>query len=198
MLTFGTTGTETPFLAESELPQHARLNSNQNENVTDEDRQLAEAISRSQQDTGEGFTHKEGTNHCVVQVNQESSITCALYLGIVHYVCFWPGELGIIHWLCFKGEQEIVLCVYLTGESSITHVLWLIEELSTVFVFIVHCVCITVELGITLYMHYTRELGIVFDYMCQTGNKETSIACVLQVTRNCPFCAFYRWTRKPP
>nr|KAG5700212.1 hypothetical protein BaRGS_011055 [Batillaria attramentaria] len=53
VLIFGTTGTETPFLNESDLPEHARLNSNHNnENITDEDRQLAEALTRSQQETG--------------------------------------------------------------------------------------------------------------------------------------------------
>ena len=80
MLTFGTTGTETPFLAESELPQHARLNSNQNENVTDEDRQLAEAISRSQQDAGESFMLKEAVNHCVCSGSiAEPGICCMFY-----------------------------------------------------------------------------------------------------------------------
>ncbi|KAK7093888.1 protein DDI1 homolog 2-like isoform X2 [Littorina saxatilis] len=52
VLKFGTTGTETPFLSESDLPDHARLNVNQSENATDEDRQLAEAMDRSQKEMG--------------------------------------------------------------------------------------------------------------------------------------------------
>lgn len=51
-LKFGTSGTETPFLSESELPEHARLNSNPSDHTMDDDKQLAEAITRSQQDAG--------------------------------------------------------------------------------------------------------------------------------------------------
>lgn len=50
MLVFGTTGTETRFLSESELPPNARLNINQNH--TDDDRQLAEALARSEENAG--------------------------------------------------------------------------------------------------------------------------------------------------
>lgn len=50
MLVFGTTGTETPFLSESELPVHARLN--MNHNSTDEDQDLARAIMQSEQTAG--------------------------------------------------------------------------------------------------------------------------------------------------
>ena len=48
-LIIGTTGTETGFLGEGELPDHARLNKNpeQMEASQDEDRQLAEALATS-------------------------------------------------------------------------------------------------------------------------------------------------------
>ena len=48
-LLIGTTGSETPFLSEGDLPEHARLNRTAN----DEDRQLAEALSKSAQETGD-------------------------------------------------------------------------------------------------------------------------------------------------
>ncbi|KAL8601882.1 hypothetical protein ACOMHN_020617 [Nucella lapillus] len=50
MLKFGTTGTEAPFLPESQLPSHARLNQT-NEVSMDEDQQLAQALSRSQEES---------------------------------------------------------------------------------------------------------------------------------------------------
>ncbi len=48
-LLIGTTGTETPFLPEGELPPHARLNANGL--AMDEDAQLAEALQKSAEDT---------------------------------------------------------------------------------------------------------------------------------------------------
>ncbi|XP_014769083.1 protein DDI1 homolog 2 [Octopus bimaculoides] len=49
VLVIGTTGTETPFLSESELPEHARLNLLQrpSSSIESEDQQLAEALARS-------------------------------------------------------------------------------------------------------------------------------------------------------
>ena len=44
----GTTGTETTFLGEGDVPEHARLNrSNNAEEAMDDDRQLAEALAKS-------------------------------------------------------------------------------------------------------------------------------------------------------
>ena len=54
MLVIGTTGTETPFLAEGDLPDHARLNRQLSDTPNvDEDRQLAEALAKSAKDAGE-------------------------------------------------------------------------------------------------------------------------------------------------
>ena len=52
MLVIGTTGTETRFLAEGDLPEHARLNKSPSspEEAMDEDRQLAEALAKSQEE----------------------------------------------------------------------------------------------------------------------------------------------------
>ncbi|XP_005106322.1 protein DDI1 homolog 2 [Aplysia californica] len=51
-LQIGTTGTVTPFLGEADLPEHARLNSVASAGGgSKEDRDLAEALSRSAQDT---------------------------------------------------------------------------------------------------------------------------------------------------
>lgn len=53
VLIIGTTGTETRFLSESELPEQARLNFNQPmspKSQQSEDAQLAEAIAKSQDD----------------------------------------------------------------------------------------------------------------------------------------------------
>ena len=51
VLHIGTTGTETPFLPEGELPECARLSGEQSDKADDvqemEDRELAEAISKS-------------------------------------------------------------------------------------------------------------------------------------------------------
>lgn len=47
VLVIGTTGTETPFLSESDLPDHARLNLLQRPTMETEDQQLAEALARS-------------------------------------------------------------------------------------------------------------------------------------------------------
>ncbi len=46
----GTTGTETPFLNEMDLPEHARLNRQLSGMDVDEDRQLAEALAKSAED----------------------------------------------------------------------------------------------------------------------------------------------------
>lgn len=43
----GTTGTETRFLSEGDLPEHARLNRQLSGMDVDEDRQLAEALAKS-------------------------------------------------------------------------------------------------------------------------------------------------------
>jgi DNA damage-inducible protein 1 len=75
-LVIGTTGTETPFLPESELPPCARLSSQVNEEdvikasaketAALEDKQLAEAIARSasdsSMDTSESNSEKAGTS----------------------------------------------------------------------------------------------------------------------------------------
>lgn len=54
-LVIGTTGTETSFLTESELPEQSRLNQPQSPKSTvHEDQQLAEALARSQEDTSGG------------------------------------------------------------------------------------------------------------------------------------------------
>lgn len=53
MLIIGTTGTETRFLSESELPEQARLNFSQPMSPKyqmSEDAQIAEAIAKSQND----------------------------------------------------------------------------------------------------------------------------------------------------
>ena len=49
MLVIGTTGNETAFLPESELPEHARLNRSSDVSV-EEDKQIAEAMSKSDQE----------------------------------------------------------------------------------------------------------------------------------------------------
>lgn len=58
VLVIGTTGTETPFLSESELPDHARLNLLQRPSMETEDQQLAEALARSAE---EAATKPEST-----------------------------------------------------------------------------------------------------------------------------------------
>lgn len=56
-LVIGTTETHTPFLSEAELPENARLNRSLSESmIVDEDRQLAEALAKSEQETGQGHT----------------------------------------------------------------------------------------------------------------------------------------------
>ena len=55
LLVIGSTGTETPFLAESELPECARLSNRQMEGKSAselEDQQLAEALAKSQAEMG--------------------------------------------------------------------------------------------------------------------------------------------------
>lgn len=47
VLIIGTTGTETLFLNENELPEHAQLNKEYSETTIDEDRALAEALAKS-------------------------------------------------------------------------------------------------------------------------------------------------------
>ena len=47
----GTTGTETPFLGEGDLPPHARLNRTLSGTDVEEDRQLAEALQKSAADS---------------------------------------------------------------------------------------------------------------------------------------------------
>merc|ERR1719474_1768880 len=76
VLVIGTTGTETPFLSEADLPPCARLSTQVNEDdvlknsakevAAEEDRQLAEAIARSasdsSMDTSESNSEKAGTS----------------------------------------------------------------------------------------------------------------------------------------
>ena len=53
VLRVGTTGTEVPFLSEGNLPHNARLaRLSSSSSATQEDRQLAEAMARSQTDPG--------------------------------------------------------------------------------------------------------------------------------------------------
>lgn len=54
VLKIGTTGTETPFLPESELPECARLSVQGQGSQELEDRDLAEAMSRSSQEVPRG------------------------------------------------------------------------------------------------------------------------------------------------
>lgn len=65
MLRIGTTGTETSFLAEKDLPEYARLSNTQPEALSpkptgssteEEDRQLAEALAKSQEDSTPGLS----------------------------------------------------------------------------------------------------------------------------------------------
>ena len=60
VLKIGTTGTATPFLPESELPDCARLSGNVNQEV--EDRDLAEALNRSTQDVPSSSTSSASTS----------------------------------------------------------------------------------------------------------------------------------------
>ncbi|KAK2157615.1 hypothetical protein LSH36_188g08013 [Paralvinella palmiformis] len=53
VLVIGTTGQETPFLTEAQLPSHARLNRSMSESMqVDEDKQLAEALAKSAEEAG--------------------------------------------------------------------------------------------------------------------------------------------------
>ncbi|XP_064642904.1 protein DDI1 homolog 2-like [Lineus longissimus] len=55
VLTIGTTGTETPFLPESDLPEHARLNRTSSvTDMEDNDRMLAEALAKSSEEASAG------------------------------------------------------------------------------------------------------------------------------------------------
>lgn len=65
MLIIGTTGTETRFLSESELPEQARLNFSQPmspKSQMSEDAQLAEALAKSQND-GKLMMEKGNESH---------------------------------------------------------------------------------------------------------------------------------------
>ncbi|XP_060066474.1 protein DDI1 homolog 2-like [Ylistrum balloti] len=65
-LVIGTTGTETTFLTESELPEQSRLNYNQPpspKSVSLEDQQLAEALARSQNEAGAGASSSSSSSH---------------------------------------------------------------------------------------------------------------------------------------
>lgn len=57
-LVIGTTGTETPFLSEGDLPEHARLNgasgtTPSRSETEKEDQHLAQALAKSAQEAGE-------------------------------------------------------------------------------------------------------------------------------------------------
>ncbi|BFZ23811.1 hypothetical protein BsWGS_26850 [Bradybaena similaris] len=68
VLHIGTTGTVTPFLAEIDLPEYARLNQSNTE-----DRELAEALSRSVQQTNVGNTSKPSTSQASSSSTQAPS-----------------------------------------------------------------------------------------------------------------------------
>ena len=59
ILVIGTTGTKTPFLPESELPDTARLSSNEPNTPTQEieDKNLAEALARSAEESNNASAH---------------------------------------------------------------------------------------------------------------------------------------------
>lgn len=64
-LIIGTTGTETPFLPESDLPEHARLNMSQQpqspkSSQEQEDKMLAEALAKSQQEAAGAKSSNSG------------------------------------------------------------------------------------------------------------------------------------------
>ncbi|KAI8796003.1 protein DDI1 2 isoform X1 [Biomphalaria glabrata] len=57
-LEIGTTGTITPFLGEADLPEHARLNQPGSSHNQDDDRDLAEALSKSAQESAGSSSSK--------------------------------------------------------------------------------------------------------------------------------------------
>jgi len=64
VLVIGTTGRETPFLGEGDVPEHARLNRTIEPNQPSEDQQLAEALQRSAQEAA-GLSRLQS---CVISV----------------------------------------------------------------------------------------------------------------------------------
>ncbi|OWF54456.1 protein DDI1 homolog 2-like [Mizuhopecten yessoensis] len=65
-LVIGTTGTETSFLTESQLPEQSRLNYNHPpspKSTSQEDQQLAEALARSQDETGASSSRSAGSSN---------------------------------------------------------------------------------------------------------------------------------------
>ncbi|CAL1532624.1 unnamed protein product [Lymnaea stagnalis] len=60
-LEIGTTATITPFLGEADLPEHARLNQPTNTSTQEEDRELAEVLSRSAQEASGSSSNKQSS-----------------------------------------------------------------------------------------------------------------------------------------
>jgi len=99
VLVIGTTGTETPFLSESELPPCARLSSQVNEEdvikesaketAALEDKQLAEALARSASDTNVAMdTSQQSTSSpSPADSVKESDVQNMLAMGFPREVC---------------------------------------------------------------------------------------------------------------
>ena len=90
VLVIGTTGTQTPFLSESEVPEHARLN--RNPSVSDfegDDRALAEALAKSSEEaaTGESVTIVMEVKVCVPCL--EALVRRQIFLYIFFFQFVW-------------------------------------------------------------------------------------------------------------
>merc|ERR1719328_632010 len=107
-LVIGSTGTETPFLAESELPECARLSNRQMEGKSAselEDQQLAEALAKSQAEMGK---KEELKNKDILSSDKfsEGDVQTLMAYGFPRDKCI--EELRAQNWGCYPSHSSFI------------------------------------------------------------------------------------------
>uniref|UniRef100_A0A2H1WDS0 SFRICE_022508 n=1 Tax=Spodoptera frugiperda TaxID=7108 RepID=A0A2H1WDS0_SPOFR len=128
VLRIGTTGTETPFLPESELPECARLSGYSEDEIVNqsmrdhEDRQVKEAMEKSKQDAAShlGFrpTTSGQSTSVPMQINNQRMVLGDPSQTIMPNDNFGEAEVEEIMSLGFTREQAIVELRRFNGDKT--------------------------------------------------------------------------------
>ncbi|XP_022832555.1 protein DDI1 homolog 2 isoform X3 [Spodoptera litura] len=128
VLRIGTTGTETPFLPESELPECARLSGYSEDEIVNqsmrdhEDRQVKEAMEKSKQDAAshQGFrpTTSGQSSSVPMQINNQRMVLGDPSQTILPNDNFGEAEVEEIMSLGFTREQAIVELRRFNGDKT--------------------------------------------------------------------------------
>ncbi|XP_073951441.1 DNA damage inducible 1 homolog rngo isoform X2 [Choristoneura fumiferana] len=128
VLRIGTTGTETPFLPESELPECARLSGYSEDEIVSqsmrdhEERQVKEALEKSKQGSSQGArsttSGQTASNSASAQTSNQRMVIGDPSLTILPTDSFGESEVEEIVALGFTREQAIVELRRFNGDKT--------------------------------------------------------------------------------